>query len=180
MHSTSSLEIAAQLRQNPEKGFRMLVSRFSEPIYWHVRRLVVSHADAQDVVQETFLKIFKACADLREESSLQAWVYRIATNEALRYLRKNIPASCSLDEASADIMALKADEYTDYSDLEAVKLQKAINTLPEKQRVVFNLRYYDELDYEEIARITDSTPANVKVNYHLAKNKIITFMNNNG
>lgn len=171
-------EIAAQLCRNPEKGFRELVSRFSEPIYWHVRRLVVSHADAQDVVQETFLKIFKSAADLRDGSSLKAWVYRIATNEAIRHLRQKLPQSCPLEDAGTDLLTMMADEYTDYSDLEAVKLQKAINTLPEKQRVAFNLRYYDELSYDEIAEITGSTPASVKVSYHLAKNRIINFMNN--
>lgn len=157
----------------------MLVSRFGEAIYWHVRRLVVAHADAQDVVQDTFLKIFKSSANLRDSNSLQAWVYRIATNEALRHLRRNQPESCPFDETSADLLNLKADEYTDYSDLETVKLQNAINTLPSTQRIAFNLRYYDELSYDDIAEITGSTPASVKVSYHLAKNRIIQFMNNN-
>lgn len=171
-------DIAAWLRQEPEKGFRQLVSRFSEPIYWHVRRMVVSHADAQDVVQETFLKIFKSSADLRDDDSLKSWVYRIATNEALRHLRKNSLESYPIDDAPAGLLELRADEYTDYSDLEAVKLQKAINSLPEKQRVAFNLRYYDELSYEEIAEITGSTPASARVSYHIAKNRVINFMNN--
>ena len=171
-------DIAAWLRQEPEKGSRQLVSRFSEPIYWHVRRMVVSHADAQDVVQETFLKIFKSSADLRDDDSLKSWVYRIATNEALRHLRKNSLESYPIDDAPAGLLELRADEYTDYSDLEAVKLQKAINSLPEKQRVAFNLRYYDELSYEEIAEITGSTPASAKVSYHIAKNRVINFMNN--
>ena len=140
--------------------------------------MVVSHADAQDVVQETFLKIFKSSADLRDDDSLKSWVYRIATNEALRHLRKNSLESYPIDDAPADLLELRADEYTDYSDLEAVKLQKAINSLPEKQRVAFNLRYYDELSYEEIAEITGSTPASAKVSYHIAKNRVINFMNN--
>jgi RNA polymerase sigma-70 factor (ECF subfamily) len=161
-----------------EKGFRQLVHQYSKPLYWHIRRLVVSHADAEDVVQETFIKIFRAASDLRDESSLRAWVYRIATNEALRHLRRSLPPSCSLDEATSDVLSLHADEYIDYSDLESVRLQKAINTLPAKQRITFNLRYYDDLSYEEIAEITESTASNVKVNYHIAKNKVINFMNN--
>jgi len=171
-------DIAAWPPPEPEKSFKELVSRFSEPIYWHVRRMVVSHADAQDVVQETFLKIFKSSADLRDDDSLKSWVYRIATNEALRHLRKNSLESYPIDDAPAGLLELRADEYTDYSDLEAVKLQKAINSLPEKQRVAFNLRYYDELSYEEIAEITGSTPASAKVSYHIAKNRVINFMNN--
>jgi len=160
-----------------EAGFRLLVARYSEPIYWHVRRMVVSHSDAQDVVQETFIKIFRSANELRDVGSLTSWVYRIATNEALRHLRRTMPNNCSLDDAGKEIFELKADEYTDYSNLETVKLQKAINTLPHKQRLAFTLRYYDELDYTEIAQIIASTPENVKVNYHIAKNKIINYMN---
>ena len=165
-------DIAAWLRQEPEKGFRQLVSRFSEPIYWHVRRMVVSHADAQDVVQETFLKIFKSSADLRDDDSLKSWVYRIATNEALRHLRKNSLESYPIDDAPADLLELRADEYTDYSDLEAVKLQKAINSLPEKQRVAFNLRYYDGMSYRQIARVLGQREQTLKVNYHYAVQKL--------
>lgn len=171
-------EIAALMSRNPEKGFRELVGRFSEPVYWHVRRLVVSHADAQDVVQETFIRIFKAATTLRDGNALRAWVYRIATNEAMRHLRRSMPQSCPIEDAQTDLLSIKADEYTDYSDLEAVRLQNAINTLPATQRVTFNLRYYDELSYDEIADITGSTPASAKVSYHLAKNRIINFMNN--
>ena len=165
-------DIAAWLRQEPEKGFRQLVSRFSEPIYWHVRRMVVSHADAQDVVQETFLKIFKSSADLRDDDSLKSWVYRIATNEALRHLRKNSLESYPIDDAPAGLLELRADEYTDYSDLEAVKLQKAINSLPEKQRVAFNLRYYDGMSYRQIARVLGQREQTLKVNYHYAVQKL--------
>ncbi len=173
----TNAEIAALLAVEPEKGFRLLVARFSEPIYRHVRRLVVSHADAQDITQETFLKIFRSAGELKEPEALRGWIYRIATNEALRHLRRSFPVSCSLDDAGPDVLALKADEYTDYSNLEAVKLQRAINTLPTKQRVAFNLRYYDELGYDEIAAITGSTASSAKVSYHIAKNRIINYMN---
>ena len=176
--TATATEIAALLTENPEKGFRLLVAQFSEPIYRHVRRLVVSHADAQDVTQETFLKILRSVNELREPGALRTWVYRIATNEALRHLRRSFPVSCSLDEAGPDVLSLKADEYTDYSNLETVKLQRAINTLPTKQRVAFNLRYYDELDYDEIAAVTGSTASSAKVSYHIAKNRVINFMNN--
>lgn len=158
------------------EGFRTLVNNYSQPLYWHVRRLVVSHDDAQDVLQETFMKVYKSLPTLREIASLKAWLYRIATNEAMRMLGRNAPPSCSIDDAGADLLALKADDYTDYTHLEAVRLQQAINSLPAKQRVAFNLRYYDDMSYEDIAQVTDSTPSNVKVNYHLAKNKIIKYL----
>ena len=153
------------------------MEKWGEPVYWHVRRLVGSHADAEDVVQETFIKVYQSLSTLRDNSALKAWLYKIATNEALSHLRRNQNGHVSIDDSAPDLLALKADEYFDYSDLEAVKLQSAINSLPPKQRVAFNLRYYDDLSYDEIADVTDSTAGNVKVNYHLAKNKIIEYMN---
>ncbi len=105
------------------------------------------------------------------------WVYRIATNEALRILGKRREGGVSFDDLGEGAGGVMADEYVDYIDLEAVKLQRAILSLPTKQQLAFNLRYYDELSYEEMAQIMDSTPANVKANYHLAKERIIKYMN---
>lgn len=173
----STEEIAKELQRDPDSGFRMLVASFMEPVYHHVRRLVNVHADAEDITQETFLKAYRSLGNLREIKSLPAWLIRIATNEALRHLQKQRDTGIPIDSPEASgAMQLKADEYFDYSDLEAVKLQKAIHTLPPKQQAAFNLRYYDDLSYEEIAEITGSTPQNVKVNYHIAKNKIIGLM----
>lgn len=166
-------EIAAALARNQEKGFRMLVAAYSEKVYWHVRRLLVNHHDAEDVTQEIFLKIFNSLSTLREPSALTGWIFRIATNESLRFLQRRRPETLSLEADLADTHQLEADEYFDYSDLEAVKLQKAIHRLPPRQQGAFNLRYFDELSFEEIAQITDSTPSNVKVNYHIAKHKVI-------
>lgn len=172
-------EIAAELKKNPEKGFRLLMSRFKEPVYWHIRRIVVSHYDAQDASQETFLRVYRSFDDLRNKDSLTAWIYRIATNEALRLLRLRTPDTTPIDSSGEDVVSLRADEYFDYSDLEAVRLQKAINTLPPRQKLAFTLRYYDELNYNEIAEVMDSTVANAKMSYHIAKNKIIDYMNSN-
>lgn len=169
--------IISAIKENPESGFRLLMAKYKEPVYWHIRRLVVSHFDAQDVVQETFVRVFRSFNQFRGESSFAAWIYRIATNEALRLLNCHKEERCSLD--GADISNLTADNYVDYTDLEAVKLQKAILSLPTKQQVTFNLRYYDELGYEEIAVITDSTTASAKANYHTAKDKIVKYMNSN-
>ena len=164
-------EIVAAIRDNPEKGFSLLMKKYIEPVYWHIRRLVVSHADAQDAAQETFVRAFRSFGSFCD-GSLRSWIYRIATNEALRSLSGRRSERYEISDA----FGLFADEYVDYSDLESVKLQQAILSLPHKQQLAFNLRYYDEMDYDEIARITGSTAVNVKVNYHLAKSKIIKYI----
>lgn len=176
--ATDDKNIIKQIRENPERGFRLLVAKYKEPVYWHIRRLVVAHADAQDAAQETFIRIFRFFGQYSEDKSFKAWIFRIATNEALRLLSRNQNGkTISLDDTLTT--DLKADEYFDYTNAEAVSLQKAIRALPAKQQLAFNLRYYDEMSYEEIAEATDSTAANVKVNYHLAKEKIIKWMDSN-
>ena len=173
-------DIIKAIQTQPEQGFRMLLQRYQQPVYWHVRRMVVAHDDAEDAMQETFLRVFRSFAQYDEHLSLAAWIFRIATNEALRILGKRKgEAQVSLDEASDDLFDLKADDYVDYSNAEAVKLQKAILALPTKQQIAFNLRYYDELSYEEIAEVAGSSAASAKTNYHLAKEKIIEYMNKN-
>ena len=166
--------------KDPDKWFGMLMKEYREPVYWHIRRLVVSHDDALDATQETFLRVFKSLYQFNAEYSLKAWILRIATNEALRLLGRNQGRiTVSLDEPTAEILNLRADDYFDYSDKLAIKLQQAVHSLPVKQQLAFNFRYYDEMSYEEIANVTGSTAANVKANYHIAKEKIIQFMNNN-
>ena len=160
-----------------EKGFKLLMTRYGEPVYWHVRRLVVAHEDAQDATQEAFIRIFRSIGQFNADNSLTAWIYRIATNEALRLLEQHKADGVPLDEAGTAAWSALSDEYVDYSDLESVKLQRAILSLPAKQQVVFNLRYYDNLGYDEIAAVTGTTAAAAKMNYHLAKNKIIEYMN---
>ena len=164
----------------PDVGFRMLVGKYQSPMYWHIRRMVVSHEDAEDVLQETFIKIFRYLDDFRAESSLSTWVYRIATNECIRFLNRRKEQTISTEEVQAELMdKLMASEYVDYDNAMEVKFQKAILTLPEKQRIVFNLRYYDELKYEEISRITDTKVETLKANYYFAKEKIKEYMTNN-
>lgn len=165
---------------DPVKGFKMLMDNFQEPIYYYIRRLVVSHEDAQDVLQEVFIRVYHALDRFRGESSLSTWIYKIATNESLRLLnaRKNEETVSSEEMQEGLISKLKASEYIDYENELAVRLQEAILSLPEKQRLVFNLRYYDELDYEEIGRILDSKVDTLKVNYHYAKEKIKEYILN--
>ena len=153
-------------KSNREQGFQLLVECFQEPIYYYIRRLVVLHEDAEDVLQEVFIQVYRHWEQFRCESSLSTWIYRIATNESLRLLN-----SRKRRETASD--------YVDYENELAVKFQEAILRLPEKQRLIFNLRYYDELDYEEIARILDGKADTLKVNYHYAKEKIKEYILNN-
>ena len=170
-------DIINAIKANPEQGFRELMSRFKEPVYWHIRRLVARHEDAQDAAQETFVRIYRSLDQYSGERSFSAWIYRIATNEALRVIeRNNRRAFQALDETAADFTA---DAYIDYTDVEAVKLQRAIHTLPTKQQVAFNLRYYDDMSYEEIAEVTGSTASAAKSNYHLAKERIVEYLRSN-
>ena len=164
----------------PDVGFRMLVGKYQSPMYWHIRRMVVSHEDAEDVLQETFIKVFRHLDDFRAESSLSTWIYRIATNECIRFLNRKKEETVSTEEMQAELMKkLMASEYVDYDNAMEVKVQQAILTLPEKQRLVFNLRYYDDLKYEEISRITDTKVETLKANYYFAKEKIKEYMTHN-
>ncbi|MBC5606951.1 RNA polymerase sigma factor [Bacteroides difficilis] len=172
-------ELVAIMLKEPEKGFRSLMAKYKEALYWHIRRLVVAHEDAQDATQEAFVRIFRSLSNFKGEYSFRSWVYRIATNEALRILDQRRDGRISLDDSPAELNSMPADEYVDYSDLETGKLQQAILTLSTKQQLAFNLRYYNELEYDEIAAIIDSTTDSAKSNYHIAKEKIIKYMNLN-
>ena len=170
-------DITKLLPHDSDKAFRMLFDNYKEPLYWHIRRLVVSHADAQDALQNTFVRIYRSLGSLINADSLVAWIYRIATNEALRVVKDESHILSRLDEPEA--CEVKADNYVDYADQVAVKLQQAILSLPPKQQLAFNMRYYDELGFDEIARVADSTPTSIKASYHIAKEKIIKYMNSN-
>ncbi len=172
-------DIIRAIREKSETGFRLLMRKYKEPIYWHIRRLVVAHDDAQDATQEAFIRIFRSFDKFKDDDSFRGWIFRIATNEALRLIDSRKQDQVSLEEDENGANRVMADNYVDYTDLEAVKLQEAILSLPTKQQTAFNLRYYDELSYEEIAEATDSTPSAVKMNYHIAKEKIIKYMNSN-
>lgn len=167
------------IAKEPEKGFRYLMAKYRDTVYWHIRRLVVSHMDTQDATQETFVQIFRSISDFKGKGSFRSWIYRIATNEALRIVNRRQSDQLSLDDSPAELGNMIADDYVDYSDLETVKLQKAILSLPAKQQLAFNLRYYNELGYDEIAEIIGSTADSAKQNYHIAKEKIIKYMNLN-
>ncbi len=172
-------DIIQAVREKSERGFRLLLQKYKQPVYWHVRRLVIVHDDAQDATQETFIRIFRSFDKFRDEKSFRSWIFRIATNEALRLIDSRKQGQVSLEEEENSANRVMASDYVDFTDLEAVKLQKAILSLPTKQQAAFNLRYYDELSYEEIAEAIDSTATAVKANFHIAKEKIIKYMNSN-
>lgn len=172
-------DIVRAIRENRERGFRLMMQKYKHPIYWHVRRLVVAHDDAQDATQEAFIRASRSFDKFRDDNSFRGWLFRIATNEALRLIEARRQGQVSLEEDENGVNRMAADNYVDYTDLEAVKLQKAILSLPAKQQAVFNLRYYDELSYEEIAEAIASTASAAKANYHVAKEKIIKYMNSN-
>lgn len=169
-------EIYGLYQKNKEQGFRMLMNAYQEPLYFFIRRMVVVHADAEDVMQEVFVRVFRNMSTFRKECSLKTWIYKIATNECVRFLHHQKNSEVALQE---ELMSdLLTTEYVDYENEMAVNFQKAILALPEKQRVVFNLRYYNELEYAEISRITNIKVENLKVDYYYAKEKIKKYMMN--
>ena len=143
-------EIVQSLKTNPEQGFRMLMARYEQPLYWHIRRLVVSHDDAKDAAQDTFVRIFRSIGQYKEDHSFAAWLYRIATNEALRLIERRKEPVMDLDKA----VSIKALDYFDYSDVEAVRLQQAIHTLPPKQQAAFNYsKFLTQKQIEQVYKI---------------------------
>lgn len=174
-------EILNQFQQaaTKEKAFSMLVKKYQERLYWHVRRMVVNHEDANDVLQNVFVKVWKNLDSFRKDSMLYTWLYRIATNESLTYLeqqKKRSSLSIS-DHESALSNMLKSEKGFDANKLEW-KLQMAIQTLPDKQKAVFNLRYYDEMPYEKMSEVLDTSVGSLKASYHHAAKKIEEFIRN--
>ncbi len=154
------------------RAFGVLVKRFSPQIYWQIRRLVFSHEDANDVMQNTFLKAWSNLDTFRGESKISTWIFRIATNEALNFLqRKRENVSLDAPEASA-VSQITADEYFD-GDEAQLKFQKVISALPDKQRLVFNMRYFDNMKYEEMSEILGTSVGALKASYHIAVEKIV-------
>ena len=162
-----------------EQGFTQLVKKYQEKIYWHIRRMVIDHADADDVLQNTLIKIWKGLENFREESQLFTWLYRIATNETLSFLaQQQRKATQSLDEITESLAnKVKADLHFNANQLEW-RLQLAIQELPEKQRVVFHLRYYDAMPYEEMSKVLETSEGALKASYHHAAKKIEAFIKN--
>lgn len=171
---------ALQSKQMQENAFRELVSQYKERLYWHVRKMVLSHDDADDVLQNTFIKIYKNIASFKGDSKLYTWMYRIATNEAITFLnkkakRKNTTVADVKDNA---IKNLQTDVYFE-GDAIQLKLQEAIATLPHKQQLVFNMKYFEEHTYEELSEILETSVGGLKSSYHIAVKKITAYVKSN-
>lgn len=156
-----------------ETAFRHMLKTYQERIYWHVRKIVIHHEDADDVTQETFIKIYKNLDGFNQTSKLYTWMYRIATNEALTHLKKNKKhQGIDIDDVYSHLsQAITESKDVSGEEIE-LKLQKAILKLPHKQRLVFNMKYFDHLKYEEMAEITETSVGSLKASYHLAVKKI--------
>lgn len=162
--------------QERERGFRLLTKQYGETLYWHIRRIVVSHDDAEDALQETFIKIFSSIDSFKGEGQLSSWMYRIATNEALNLLRRQTRFFQSIDSLAPTLTSRLQAETSLDSNAAEMLFQKALLTLPTQQRIAFNLRYYDELSYDEIARITGKSAGTLKANYHYAVEKVKNYI----
>jgi RNA polymerase sigma-70 factor (ECF subfamily) len=170
--------IIAQLKkENLRAGaFAAIVEEHSESIYWHIRRMVLEHEDANDIVQNTFIKAWMNIDSFQGKSKISTWLYRIAINETLTFLNRNKGTLVSLDSPEGAIAdQLESDTYFSGSKADAM-LQEAIARLPEKQRLVFNLRYYDEMKYEEMSQLLDTSVGALKASYHIAVKKIEEYL----
>ena len=151
----------------------MLVRKYQQKVYWHIRKMVIDHDDADDLTQEVFIKVHKNIASFRQDAQLFTWIYRIATNECLNFLqRKKRRFFLPIGDIQSELLShLTSSPYVSADEIQ-LRLQKALLKLPAKQRLVFNMRYFDELSYEEIAAITETSVGALKASYHLAVKKI--------
>ena len=176
--SYNEREVLALLQdeKTQRRGFEMIVAQYSEQLYWQIRRMVYSHEDANDLLQNTFVKAWTSIDYFRGDAKLSTWLYRIALNECLTFLSKQRAMSTvSLDDPEADVLQkLESDPYFSGDKIQA-KLQKALLTLPEKQRMVFNLKYYQEMKYEEMSEIFGTSVGALKASYYHAVKKIEKF-----
>ena len=163
------------ISDNLKKSFSDIVSQYSEPLYWKIRHIVLNHDDANDILQNVFIKAWKNIDDFQNRAKISTWLYRIAINESLDFIRKQKSTTVIESDADNNIAnRLIADEYFD-GDKTVAMLQQAIATLPEVQRVVFNLRYYDEMKYSEMSKILNTTEGALKASYHIAVKKITEY-----
>ena len=174
-------EILEKIRRPESKqfGFSLLVRTYQKPLYALIRRMVVDHDDADDILQDTFIKVWKNLDSFREDAKLFTWVYRIATNECLQFLAKKRKRFFIPIQDVSELLTARMEQSGALSgnEIEA-KLQKAVLKLPDKQRLVFNMKYYDELTFDQISEITGTSAGALKASYHHAVKKIEMFVNN--
>lgn len=176
------VQLLEQLKSDKDKdeAFRALISLYKERLYWHIRNIVKSHDDTDDVLQNTFIKVYKNIHNFKGDSKLFSWMYRIATNESITFINKNAKRlqTSSEEVQQQAINNLTSDVYFEGSDIQ-LKLQKAIAKLPEKQQLVFNMKYFQDLKYKEISKILETSEGALKASYHIAVKKIEDYLTNN-
>ena len=169
-----------QERSTSQEAFRELISEYKERLYWHIRNMVKNHDDADDVLQNTFLKVFRNIEQFKGDSKLYSWMYRIATNEAITFLNKKARRLQITNEELQNLVIdnLKSDVYFEGDEIQ-LKLQKSIATLPDKQQQVFIMKYFEELKYREMAEILETSEGALKASYHIASKKIEEYLKSN-
>jgi len=176
---TDDQQLLTDLKDEKKKqqAFRVLVGKYKERLYWHIRKIVMNHEDADDILQEVFIKVWKNISSFRADSGLYTWLYRIATNESLSFLSQKKRKFLGNSEEINDYLIenLKSDPYFSGDEIQ-LKLQKAIAQLPEKQRLVFNMRYFDEVKYQDMEKILGTSEGALKASFHHAMKKIETFL----
>ncbi len=179
MLTDEELVIQFKTTTRRESAFTDIVKKYQQKLYWHIRRMVISHDDADDVLQNTFIKVWKGLEHFKGESQLYTWLYRIATNESITFINtKKRKHTEAIDKAENYLQnSLKSERNFDATQAEW-KLQQAILTLPEKQRIVFNLRYFDEMPYEEMSKVLDTSEGALKASYHHAVKKVEDYLLN--
>jgi len=162
-----------------QEAFNLLLNKYQQKIYWHIRRMVIDHDDTDDLVQDVFIKVWKNLENFRNDSQLYTWIYRIATNESITFLnKKKQKNNTPLDEVSSELAeSLIEPSYFNGNDIQ-LKLQRALLTLPEKQRLIFNMKYFEDMKYEEISQVLGTTVGALKASFHIAVKKIEAFMLN--
>lgn len=161
------------------EAFNLLLVKYQQKIYWHIRRLVIDHDDTDDLVQETFVKVWKNLINFRNDSQLYTWIYRIATNESITFLnKKKAKNNVSMDDVGSELAeTLTESTYFDGDKIQR-KLQQAILTLPEKQRIIFNMKYFDDMKYDEISEVLGTSVGALKASFHIAVKKIESILTN--
>lgn len=177
MHNEQELISRLQSPQHKDQAFRELLKLYQERLYWHIRKMVYHHDDADDVLQNTFVKIFRHIDSFKGDSKIYSWMYRIATNEAISFLNQKAKMqNITLEEVKEQALNnLTEDIYFEGDQLQ-LELQKAIATLPHKQQLVFNMKYFDDLTYEELSEILGTSVGALKTSYHLAVKKITAYL----
>ena len=175
-----TLVIALQTKSDKERAFKTLVSEYKERLYWHIRGIVLNHEDADDVLQNTFVKVFKNIDKFKGDSKLYTWLYRIATNESITFINKRAKRNHITNEEVRELVLskLESDVYFEGNAIQ-LQLQKAIATLPQKQQLVFSMKYFEEHTYEELSEILETSVGGLKSNYHIAVKKITEFLKTN-